>query len=658
MSTILSAIESPDQVRDLSVEQLTQLASELRGFIIDRVSRNGGHLASNLGTIELTLALLHEFDLTTDKVVWDVGHQSYAYKILTGRREAFSTLRQKGGLSGFPKREESEYDSFNTGHSTTSISAAIGIARGMRLQGKPGKVIAVIGDGALTGGMAYEAMNNISNEDSNLIIILNDNQMSIDRNVGSLSRNFNKIRVAPGYIRMKNRMEIALEKLPLIGRGLSRFVVSIKNKLRRSLQPKNSIFESFGLRQYGPIDGHDFHQLMPYLRAARHQHNPVLLHMMTQKGRGYLLAEDRPDVYHGVAPFVIETGIAPRPELDPLDAMYPMNGCSNFSDAFTMSVMGIAERNSKVVAVTAAMASGTGLLPFATRYPNRFFDVGIAEPHAVTMAAGLATQGLIPIVAIYATFLQRALDQVIHDVVYQGLHVIFSIDRAGIVGADGETHQGLYDRPFLMSLPNVTIFEPRDYLSLKRMLFYAVESCDGPVFIRYPRGLGQCPSEFRSSADPALVPPLPQAEVVRAGTDVTILCAGNMTGFACQASRILEEEGIEVEIVDARCVKPLDIDTVMDSAERTGALLVMEEAVSTGSLALILVDHMKENRVDLPFAHLGVGDHPVHQATQKEAWTDEGLDVDTCCATVRALLKEKQGSTPDLAAVRKQAAGQ
>lgn len=630
MQTILDRLTSPEQVRDLSFAELHQLAADLRREIIDRVSQNGGHLASNLGTIELTLAMLRSYAFRTDRVIWDVGHQSYAYKILTGRREAFRTLRRKGGLSGFPKREESPYDAFNTGHSTTSISAALGMARGMRRLGKPGSVIAVIGDGAMTGGMAYEALNNITEADHNLIIVLNDNQMSIDPNVGSVPRHLEHIRVKPRYLRLKDKTERALRKWPLIGGALSHFMSRVKRGMRRFVRPGNIIFEAFQLRYYGPVDGHDIPMMVRYFNAANHHAGPVLLHVVTQKGRGYLPAEAEPADYHGVAPFVIEDGIAPKLPPEPWNPANPMNGCQSFSDAFSVSVLNIAERCPELMAITAAMASGTGLMPFARRFPDRFFDVGIAEQHAVTMAAGLATQGFVPVVAIYATFLQRAVDQILHDVVYQNLHVVFAIDRAGVVGSDGETHQGLYDRAFLSAMPHVTILEPRDFVSLQQMLAYAVEQCEGPVFVRYPRGGSQCPAAYRTAWQPIQAVPLPKAEIVIPGRDVTLIAAGNTVGFACAAAERISADGISAEVVDCRVVKPLDLETISQSIRRTGACIVLEEAVPSGSVASQVAQYILDEALTVRWRHLSVADHPVEQASQAESWASEQIDAEAC----------------------------
>ncbi|MGI6076828.1 MAG: 1-deoxy-D-xylulose-5-phosphate synthase [Fastidiosipilaceae bacterium] len=639
---LLDQLTSPLQVADLSIDELNQLAAELRDEIIERVSKNGGHLASNLGTIELTLAMLSVYDFTKDRVIWDVGHQSYAYKILTGRRDAFTTLRKKDGLSGFPKREESVYDAFNTGHSTTSISAALGIARGMRLNNKPGKVIAVIGDGAFTGGMAYEALNNIRYDDDNLIIILNDNQMSISSNVGKMARHFDQIRVRPSYLRIKNKTVRSLEKIPLIGNGLLRFMESIKRRLRGSIYPSNVIFETFGLRYYGPADGHDIELLSSYLQAANSRGGPLIIHVVTQKGRGYVPAENRPSDYHGVAPFVVDKGVTPKiaPYREKNDEA--LTSCRSFSDAFSICALEQAHKNKNIVAITAAMAAGTGLIPFAAHYPERFFDVGIAEQHAVTMAAGLATEGWVPLVAIYSTFIQRALDQILHDVIYQNLHVIFCIDRAGVVGEDGETHQGLYDRSFLMALPNITILEPRNYSSLRQMLNYAIEDCDGPVVIRYPRGGLFCPEIEQLIEDD--MQPLPQAQVVRHGTDVSLITSGNFVGLGVVAAERLAMEGIAIEVIDCRSVKPLDKVKIIDSIKKTKACLTLEEVVGPGGIGQQIAQILLDNQLSVPYDHLEIGDHPIAQATIKEVWCEEGVDVTACCEALRHLyLQKKQG---------------
>ncbi|HHX36558.1 MAG TPA: 1-deoxy-D-xylulose-5-phosphate synthase [Clostridiaceae bacterium] len=642
---LLDQLTSPADIATLPIEELDILAAELRDVIIDRVSQNGGHLASNLGTIELTLALLRTYDFTRDRVIWDVGHQAYAYKILTGRRDAFATLRKKNGMSGFPKREESSFDSFNTGHSTTSLSAALGMARGMRMNHQPGKVIAIIGDGAFTGGMAYEALNNIRPEDTNLIVILNDNQMSISSNVGTMARHFDQIRVRPTYLRMKSKTASRLEHIPVIGRGILHFLEAVKKRMRRFIYPRNIVFETFGLRYYGPVDGHDIELLSTYLEMASYRSAPLIIHVVTQKGRGYLPAENRPSDYHGVAPFVIEKGVSPKttPYRERIETS--LSSCRSFSDAFSLCLLEQARLNKQVVAITAAMASGTGLIPFSANYPERFYDVGIAEQHAVTMAAGMAVEGKVPVVAIYSTFMQRALDQVLHDVVYQKLHVVFCIDRAGVIGEDGETHQGLYDRAFLMALPGVTILEPRDYTAMRQMLHYAVNLCEGPVFIRYPRGGTICPETYRTGVqrDGELLP-LPGAEVVRVGCDVTLVTSGNCVGHGIVAAELLAQEGIEVEVIDCRNVKPLDIKTIVASVRRTQTCLVVEEVVAAGGIGRALAAHFMQKRMAVFYRHLSISDHPVSQATVKETWADEGIDATACTEALRKLYFEKQHS--------------
>ncbi len=651
---ILDRLKNPEAVAALSGEEKNRLADELRRLIIKRVSLNGGHLASNLGTIELTLALLSVFNFSHDKVIWDVGHQAYAYRILTGRLKQFSTLRQKAGMAGFPKREESSYDAFNTGHSSTSISAALGLARGLKMQGDNSKVLAVIGDGALTGGMVYEAMNNIRLADDNLIVILNDNEMSIDRNVGSLAAHLNRLRVRPGYLQLKNKTKRHLQRLPILGQPLSRLLTRLKRTARRWVRPKNSIFETFGFRYYGPIDGHDLPTLERFLRAASYHKGPVLLHILTQKGRGYAKAEGNPAAYHGVAPFEVEKGVSVAgkattglKDLSPAKKTTLPNSCYNsYSAAFADALLDLAESEPRITALTAAMAGGTGLTAFAARYPERFFDVGIAEQHAVTMAAGLACAGRIPVVAIYSTFLQRAVDQVLHDVVYQGLHVIFAIDRAGLVGEDGETHQGIYDRAWWAAMPGVTVLEPRDYGSLQAMLSYAVHDCTGPVMLRYPRGKNQCPPAYATGVVPDL--PLPRPELLRRGLDLTVISSGSSLPEVLAAADLAKTYGLQVAVIDARAVKPLDIETIFSLADPTGALLVVEEVVFAGSMTAELAGAVAARQMaDTPgllFQGITLPDRPVAQQTVAEARSEAGLDRESILGVIREMVQAKPTS--------------
>ena len=641
----LADISDPKELLGRSPRELEELAGELRAFIIDHVAVTGGHLASNLGTVELTLALLSVFDPARNPMVWDVGHQSYAYKILTGRREAFAGLRQEGGISGFPKREESPYDVFNTGHSSTSISAALGLARGMALRGEKGRALAIIGDGALTGGLAFEALNDIRQPDDDLIVIINDNQMSIDPNVGGLARHLDHIRTSTRYIRMKSRLGATLERLPFAGTALSRLLEALKRRARRLKRRSATWFECLGLRYYGPVDGHDIVQLQRYLIAARTLRRPVVIHVLTQK-RGYAPAEREPERFHGVAPFKPISGRQPqrrrpqrrRPQpasrrLELRDPLPAYSEPRSYSEAFGRWMIRTAARNPRLVAITAAMAQGTGLEEFQLWYPERFYDVGIAEQHAVTLACGLAAAGMRPVVAIYSTFLQRAFDQILHDAALQRLPVVFAVDRAGIVGEDGETHQGIYDLAWLNALPNVTILCPRDYATLAEAFDYALMQQTGPIVIRYPRGAAQ---ESAGERKPRLA--LPAAECLGEGRDLTIAALGSMVGIARDATRQLAARGIRAELVDARAAKPLDVDAILASAERTGSLITVEEAVYSGGLGMALAAEAAVRGLDIQIRPFAIGDHPVTQARVGRAREREGLAAGRIVETAEELL--------------------
>jgi len=608
---LLERIQHPDDLKGLTPAELEQLADELRTMIIRTVASNGGHLASNLGLVELTIALLLEFDFTKDRIVFDVGHQSYAYKILTGRRDRFSTLRQEKGISGFPKREESPFDSFNTGHSSTSISAALGMVRGLALQGKPGQVIALIGDGALSGGMALEAMNDAGQFNENLIIILNDNQMSISPNVGSLSKHLENLRLSPRYNRVKSRVELQLQKIPLFGNPLVGVLQAGKKALRLLIRSEAVFFESMGFRYYGPVDGHHLTDLRAHLHTIRAMKGPIVLHVMTQKGKGYDFAEEAPDLYHGVAPFVIENGICPGPEVCP----------PSFSDVFGETLIRLAEQNPKLVALTAAMPTGTGLSRFASIYPGRFHDCGIAEQHTVTMAAGMASIGLMPVVAMYATFLQRATDQILHDICLQNLPVVLAVDRAGIVGEDGETHQGIYDLAHLAAMPNMTLLAPRDNRELSTMLTWAVQA-ERPVAIRYPRG--------REAAFPELasLTPVPEghAQILLEGEDATIISVGTCARAALDAASILSDEQIRVEVIDLRWAKPIDWASVESSVLKTGRLLVVEEGTIAGGIGSVILEHVFEMSVPVKAVRAALADTVHHQARRDAVLRQQGLD--------------------------------
>ncbi len=633
---ILDQIRNAEDIQSLNTNELEQLAVELRHEISRTVSLTGGHLASNLGTVELTLALLRCFDFREDKVVWDVGHQSYTYKILTGRRKAFSNLRQKEGLSGFPKRQESPYDAFNTGHSSTAVSAALGIGRALKKTGKPGRAIAVVGDGAMTGGMFYEALNNIDESLDDILLIINDNQMSISNNVGAISRHLNNLRVSRRYNMAKQQWSRFLLKVPLLGTSLLWLMNRVKSRLRRSLFKESDFayFEALGLRYYGPVDGHNIDALTRHMRTLKFRSGPAVLHVCTQKGKGYEKAEQAPVLYHGVSPFSLDKGVME----------VPINqGQNNFTQAFSQLLLDAAERDKCIVAITAAMSQGTGLEAFAHCFPDRFYDVGIAEAHAVTMAAGMATAGLKPVLCIYATFLQRALDQVLHDAALQNLPVLFAVDRSGIVGNDGETHQGIYDQAFLVAVPGLKIFYPSTYAALKRCFNWAIQYKDGPVVLRYPRG-----SEHALAAEAyeALVlseetTELPQSLCLRSGKDLTIAVLGQLLGQTLELASSLAQEGIDLEVVDVCALKPLDCKGIVASALKTGALISLEEQILAGGLGEQLAFYLQENAICLPFAGLHIGDYPVEQASPQESLKDCALDAKAMTRKIRSLLNNK-----------------
>ncbi|MCX7696031.1 MAG: 1-deoxy-D-xylulose-5-phosphate synthase [Caloramator sp.] len=547
----LEKINKPTDIKNLSIDELNLLSSELREFLIETVSKTGGHLASNLGVIELTLALFYVFNFERDRIVWDVGHQTYIHKILTGRKHKFDSLRKYEGISGFPKPTESSYDHFVTGHSSTSISAALGMARARDLKGEKHNVIAVIGDGALTGGMAFEALNDAGSSKTNLIVILNDNEMSISQNVGSLACYLSKIRTAPAYINFRDEIEQLLKKIPALGNNLYKSAEKFKDGLKH-LVVHGMIFEELGFKYFGPIDGHNIEVLTDVLKRAQTIKGPVIVHVITKKGRGYQYAEENPEIFHGIDTFEIETGerIANKKE--------------SYSKVFGEEIVKEAEKNDRLIAITAAMPDGTGLSEFASRFPNRFFDVGIAEQHAATMAAGLAKDGFKPVFAVYSTFLQRAFDQVIHDICIQKLPVLLAIDRAGIVGEDGETHQGVFDLSYLRLIPNLTILSPKDLSEFRYMLRWCFKQ-NNPIAIRYPRG-GDSDIKFDKYDDIIYG----KWERLLMGKKIAILAVGKMVQHSMKAAIKLKNNGIDVELINCRFVKPVDkimLDSLIDKAE-------------------------------------------------------------------------------------------
>ncbi len=584
MAQLLSKINSPRDLKGMSIQQLVDLSKEIREYILHVVAKNGGHLAPNLGVVELTVALHRVFDVPCDKLIWDVGHQSYTHKILTGRYEQFKTLRQYQGLSGFPRREESVYDCFNAGHGSTSISAALGMAKARDLNNGDYHVVAIIGDGALGGGMAYEALNNTGASGSRLIVVLNDNEMSIDQSVGAMAEHLLHLRTDPRYARAKINIESFLNKMPNVGPVLGKALNKTKNLLKYFLVP-GVLFEEMGFTYLGPIDGHNIEDLINILQRAKTINRPVLIHVLTQKGKGYLPAEKNPNLFHGVGSFDLQTG-----------QMSNNKGCT-YTDVFGEELCAMAAEDKSIVAITAAMADGTGLVDYSNRFGDRFFDVGIAEQHGVTFAAALAAAGKIPVVAIYSTFLQRAYDQILHDVCIPNLPVIFAVDRAGIVGEDGTTHQGLFDLAYLRQIPNMIVMAPKDGEELRKML-RAAPTMAAPVAIRYPKA---CLPLSSADDDPIQ---LGKAQILRQGSDLTIVACGSMVTIASQAADVLAEKGIHSSVINARFVAPLDVETISRLTQTSGRLLCVEEGIIAGGFGSACLENLVGNNFDIDIVAL------------------------------------------------------
>ncbi len=600
----LENVNSPKDIKKLNIDELEALCGEIRELMIDTVSKNGGHLASNLGTVELTVALHKVFNSPTDQIIFDVGHQCYTHKILTGRKDSFNTLRREGGISGFTRPCESEHDIFSSGHSSTSISSAIGLAKAKSLRNEKGKVIAVIGDGALTGGLAYEALNNSGNESNNLIVILNDNNMSISQNVGTIAKNLTTIRTSPKYNTFKNKVTRGLAKIPKVGQQLIRTITAFNQKLRKKVY-KNTFFEDLGFRYYGPIDGHDLDSLIDALKVAKAHNHSVLLHVYTTKGKGYDYAERNPSKFHGIGEFNINTG-------------EPIPSGDTFSSVFGQSLFHLAENDVRICAITAAMTSGTGLTRFADEFPKRFFDVGIAEQHAVTFSAGLARNGMIPVFAVYSTFLQRSYDQLIHDVAMQGLKVIFCIDRAGFVGSDGESHQGLFDTAYLMSVPELTVFAPTYFEELSSMLYQAVYKEKKAVAIRYPRGgEAEKPEGYSYEKD--------SYNVFGDENAKTCLVTYGREFDSCYKA-MLETE--DVYVIKLNKIKPID-SSVISHLENAERILFFEEGIKTGGVGEIFAAMLEENGIKAEYEHIAVPDEFIKQASVSAQLKKYGLDKDS-----------------------------
>ena len=609
-SKILDNIREPKDIKKLTEKQKQNLAKEIREELINTVSKTGGHLASNLGVVELTIALHSTFNTPHDKIIWDVGHQTYVHKLLTGRKEQFSTLRQFGGLSGFPKAKESEYDNFDTGHSSTSISAALGMARARDLKKENNHVIAVIGDGALTGGMALEALDDAGNSQTRLIVILNDNEMSISKNVGGISRFLTRIRTKHFYKQSNFFVRKILKKIPKFGPFVIKLARRVKYSIKQLILP-NMFFEDLGFKYLGPVDGHDIERIEWVLNLAKKEkEQPVLVHIITQKGKGYKPAEDNPDVFHATSSFDKETGKATKTK------------GKDYSAVFGEALVNLAEQNEKIVAITAAMADGTGLKEFKSQFPQRFFDVGIAEQHAITMATGMAKEGFIPVVPIYSSFYQRALDQVIHDVCLQNLPVIMCVDRAGVVGADGETHQGVFDISFFSMIPNLTVMAPKNFKELGQMLEFAV-NLKKPCVIRYPRGNEEAKIE---TSEPIS---LGKVEVLKEGNDVTILAIGRMVSKALKVAEILQEHGKTAEVINARFVKPTDEENILKSINKTKRIITIEDNVLSGCFCTYIESILLRNNVQgIQFKSFGWKDNFIEHGKVEELEKLYGLDTE------------------------------
>lgn len=607
---ILDKINKPNDIKRIDPEEYKQLAQEIRQFLIDSISKTGGHLASNLGVVELTMALHIVFDLPTDKLIWDVGHQSYTHKILTGRKNQFNKLRKYGGMSGFPKRNESDYDAFDTGHSSTSISAGLGYASARNITGEDYHVISVIGDGALTGGMAYEALNNASSLKKNFIIVLNDNSMSISENVGGISRILDDVRSSYSYYDLKEDVKNTLHKLPN-GDALVEKIKKTKSNIKQFIVP-GQIFEDMGIQYLGPVDGHNIHKLIKIFNIAKRVDSPVLVHVVTQKGHGYAPAEKNPSRFHGIGPFDIKTGKS-----------LSVGKGESYSAVFSRKICDIAKNDRSVVAITAAMPDGTGLDKFKKWFPDRFFDVGIAEEHAVTFSAGLAAGGMKPVFAVYSSFLQRAFDQILHDVCMQQLHVVFAIDRAGLVGSDGETHQGIFDLSFLSVIPNMTIIAPKNGWELENALEFALEHFYGPIAIRYPRGCAYTGlSEYAQPIEYG------KSELIHEGSHICLMAVGNMMETALTTGERLKEYNIDATIVNARFVKPIDEDMICDIADEHELLVTLEENVYTGGFGEAVSRYTQMNGLNIRTLGIALPDDYIEHGNVDILKHEAGIDAE------------------------------
>ena len=620
---MIEKINSPEDVKKLNLQEKEQLAEEIRKYILEVVSENGGHLASNLGVVELSIALHSVFDLPKDKIIWDVGHQTYVHKIITGRREALKTLRKLNGIAGFPKTNESETDCFNTGHSSTSISAALGMARARDLKGENHSVLAVIGDGALTGGMALEALNDAGYSQSKLTVILNDNEMSISKNIGGLNMLLSKLRTKKMYTKSNVSIKKMLNKIPVIGKPLVKIIRRAKRGIKQLIIPK-MFFEDIGFRYLGPVDGHNIEQLESLLKISKQLDGPVIIHVLTKKGKGYEIAEKNPDRFHATGPFDIKTGKSKKEKK------------ADYSKIMGETLIELAHKNEKIVAITASMKDGTGLGAFAKEFPDRFFDIGIAEQHALGLAAGMAKEGMIPVVPIYSSFYQRAYDQVIHDIAMQQLPVVMCVDRAGIVGADGETHQGTLDMAFFRLVPNVVILAPKNFEELKEMLEFAV-TLNKPVVIRYPRG-GEDGYHFKMQEKIVLG----KAEVLKEGTDITIVAIGKTVARAMRIAEKLEKEEIQAEVINCRFLKPLDKQTIKESIQKTKNVITIEDGTSINGLGTAVEELILEEKLEnIDFQKFAYPDEFIKHGSVEELEKIYELDEENILKKTEELIRTK-----------------
>ena len=620
----LERINEPNDIQKLNIDELEVLAEEIRSFLVEKVSKTGGHLASNLGVVELTIAMHMNYNLPKDKIIWDVGHQSYTHKLLTGRRSGFDELRKYGGMSGFPKRKESACDAFDTGHSSTSISAGLGYVCARDIQNEDYQVVSIIGDGSLTGGMAYEALNNAANLKSNFVIVLNDNKMSISKNVGGMSKYLDTLRTAPAYSDLKNAVEVAISSIPLKGDAMVERIKKTKSSIKQLFVP-GMFFEDMGIKYLGPVDGHDIRALIRAFKDAKRVNGPVLLHVLTTKGKGYVPAEDDPSKFHGTGPYIIETGEA-----------LAKDGKDSNTSVFSKVMLDLGQKDEKLVAITAAMEDGTGLSAFHRRFPERFFDVGIAEEHAVTFAAGLAAAGLHPVFAVYSSFLQRGFDQMIHDVCLQNLPVVFAIDRAGLVGSDGETHQGVFDLSYLSMIPNMTVMAPKNKWELADMLRFAVK-LGTPVALRYARGTAY--EGFHEYREPIL---FGKSEMIYEEDSIALLCVGNMFETGANVYENLHAMGYHCSLVNARFVKPIDEELLTELSTKHKLIVTIEENVRAGGYGEKVQEFISDHRLPLHTLTIAMPDEYVEHGNVNVLRKEVEMDTDAITERIVAAFTQEE----------------